>query len=671
MTESSASTGANPTESKTLAERFASVTESDYVRDVLAVVLLAVSLALPATFTSPDTPGFDGLYLAAVAIAALALVFPYASRFGLLSASWTVARTRSLRLVLALPFALLYVWYAVGAYVTTDSAPLGVGSAFAVGGAGVALAAQARHSELGPAGTDKGAGKTARLIALVLATLIAVGFIATAVYLLWALDLNGSGLILLLVLVLCGGVVVAVPALAAATKQTRAWSTFLAGIGIAVVAFLYLTAKDASSVVPKFESFQLWGPQTVIPLSLSIGYGLFLVPALAAVVTSPAFLRNAKRATDLEERLDLAAIVLRVMVLVGAAHAVTHLSYAVLSPTRSIRFIQEGFTAENIAAGAAGLVVVVVALVALRSFNRNPGTARAPISIALVLSLVLALVLNSLSPFDGKTFGQLLLLVALPAIGAYALIGNRASREYFAQASKSRPEPSTASYIWSAQPVTPALKQAQKPAAPIARSSVRSSNAGSANPVTEPAVTGAVSAQTGHVEVTSQDAPQGAQSAPEFAAPAPQAGSTSEPESAALQPEPVRSNYAPAASEETAIIPAATDRAVEPAPVVNTHSPAEPYAPVDTRNTYAPQNSQTEIIARPDLSGPQEIPGHGYTEVQAADPATPAIVLAKIAEVAPELRPALALNPSTYPALVDWLGQLGDPAINSALARRQ
>ena len=30
-----------------------------------------------------------------------------------------------------------------------------------------------------------------------------------------------------------------------------------------------------------------------------------------------------------------------------------------------------------------------------------------------------------------------------------------------------------------------------------------------------------------------------------------------------------------------------------------------------------------------------------------------------------------ARNPNTYPALIEWLGQLGDPAINAALASRQ
>ena len=45
--------------------------------------------------------------------------------------------------------------------------------------------------------------------------------------------------------------------------------------------------------------------------------------------------------------------------------------------------------------------------------------------------------------------------------------------------------------------------------------------------------------------------------------------------------------------------------------------------------------------------------------------------IAQIAQYAPELRACIARNPNTYPALIEWLGQLGDPAINAALAFRQ
>ena len=45
-------------------------------------------------------------------------------------------------------------------------------------------------------------------------------------------------------------------------------------------------------------------------------------------------------------------------------------------------------------------------------------------------------------------------------------------------------------------------------------------------------------------------------------------------------------------------------------------------------------------------------------------------VMQQIAQYAPELHPALALNPYLYPELLTWLGMLGEPATNAALAQR-
>lgn len=56
---------------------------------------------------------------------------------------------------------------------------------------------------------------------------------------------------------------------------------------------------------------------------------------------------------------------------------------------------------------------------------------------------------------------------------------------------------------------------------------------------------------------------------------------------------------------------------------------------------------------------------------QAADPATPLTTLQSLAQDYPALRPAIALNPSTYPALLTWLGDLGDPAVDAALVERR
>jgi hypothetical protein len=68
---------------------------------------------------------------------------------------------------------------------------------------------------------------------------------------------------------------------------------------------------------------------------------------------------------------------------------------------------------------------------------------------------------------------------------------------------------------------------------------------------------------------------------------------------------------------------------------------------------------------------------HGFPDAAGAadprvalDPTTAPEVLARIAETRPELRVFVAMNPSTYPALVQWLAQLGDPAVDAALATR-
>lgn len=59
-----------------------------------------------------------------------------------------------------------------------------------------------------------------------------------------------------------------------------------------------------------------------------------------------------------------------------------------------------------------------------------------------------------------------------------------------------------------------------------------------------------------------------------------------------------------------------------------------------------------------------------FTAAQAADPATPASVLAEIATQRPDLRALVAINPAAYPELLDWLRSLGDPMVLAALDRR-
>ena len=53
----------------------------------------------------------------------------------------------------------------------------------------------------------------------------------------------------------------------------------------------------------------------------------------------------------------------------------------------------------------------------------------------------------------------------------------------------------------------------------------------------------------------------------------------------------------------------------------------------------------------------------------ASSPSTPAAELAHIAASRPDLHPALATNPATYPDLVDWLRTSPDPAVQTTLTQ--
>ncbi|GAB3847661.1 variant leucine-rich repeat-containing protein [Nesterenkonia populi] len=55
---------------------------------------------------------------------------------------------------------------------------------------------------------------------------------------------------------------------------------------------------------------------------------------------------------------------------------------------------------------------------------------------------------------------------------------------------------------------------------------------------------------------------------------------------------------------------------------------------------------------------------------QAADPSTSAQELYELAADRPELRAQIAEHPNAYQGLLDWLGTLGDPDVDAALARR-
>lgn len=105
--------------------------------------------------------------------------------------------------------------------------------------------------------------------------------------------------------------------------------------------------------------------------------------------------------------------------------------------------------------------------------------------------------------------------------------------------------------------------------------------------------------------------------------------------------------------------------------------PADAYAAdqyaADQYNAAQPaadQYAAQQPTAQAAFEEPVATNPYGFTAEQALT-TTDQMQIAQIAQYAPELRACIARNPNTYPALIEWLGQLGDPAINAALAFRQ
>lgn len=675
---------------------FSTIPESDYVRDGVSLLLICLALTMSGAIGEASD---NGIFKITLLVAALALLFPYLARFSLLPKTWTVAKTRAMRLILAIPFIGYVLWVAVVKDLISDG-PIALAPGIAIAGAGVALAAQARSSELGPKHIDTKATSTARLVAQITAAAITGGYLGSLVYQFVAENkvAEGKTAILIAVLLIAGAAITVVPALATVIKNTAAWRSFSIGLGIFAVVVLYFSRGTEGVGVWSFESFRvldfssaaLTGPGQLAPLALGLGVGGFLFPAFAAVVSSPAFKRQVARSSALEERLDLAAIVLRMIALVAALFIVAHATYLILMDSRVRK--ATSFMGDSIAVIVVAALVGLVALFALKAFRKDPSASRPAIVIALGASLVGGFVLGSVSPFSGMDFGKLLLALGLPAIGAYAAIGNKATRQYFAQSAATRPGPNPAAYTWSGPEVASApvtlhggTPVGSSPAVPTRSSTLSSSDAIDAPTGVLPASATNDSPQTEHVGSLGNPvsaASASTTSSPNEGEPSSRADLRGElsPSEAAAHPQapygatPHTEQVEPAYGETPAtgqVEPPFT----EAQDIPDDHTVSK-YAPVQA--DVLADVEETQIITRGSLDAGaqngtevfQQAAAHGYTEAQALDPNTPALTLAKIAEVAPELRPALALNPSTYPALVEWLGQIGDPAINEALSRR-
>lgn len=100
-----------------------------------------------------------------------------------------------------------------------------------------------------------------------------------------------------------------------------------------------------------------------------------------------------------------------------------------------------------------------------------------------------------------------------------------------------------------------------------------------------------------------------------------------------------------------------------------------PQAPQAAPSYGAPESTPEQTAVIPTVSStPSPEPAAPATDPvvqRASDPTIDQAELAQIAQLHPHARAAVAQNPQAYPGLLDWLGQLGDPEVDAALARRQ
>ena len=625
LTETDLTAGGAP------ASRFAGVPTADYVRDVVGLLLLVASLQLVWNGAGTSAASVAWV-LAPTLLSVVSLALPYLARFGAFPTSWTVHSTRRARVLLNAPYVL-----AVTAQVVLDvvnrSRFEGVGAAAALGLAGALLAATPRASELGPEPHDAGPTGAWSRVTAVLAALAGVGLLAWVVlYVVEMADRTSSGdrtgAILALLAVTLVALALLAPVLAAAFGRSVAWSRALVAVAVAQVLVLFVT--DGTAIRSLVETVHAIRDAGFLPT----GFGLVLLPAVAVLAASPAVRRRAAVQNPAVAWFDTVRTTLLLQALLALALAVASVLQI---------WVADGRVADLVPAAVVLLVIAGLTLAAFSTVGRkSPADARGTVLVLVAASLVAGCVLlgmagGPLSSFLPFLVVRLAVTLVLPVAVLLELVLPVSVRSYLeANPRTPRPAGGTAAYVWAPRPQRPH-------SAPTAASA--------------PVATGYPTAVSGHepgYPMPPQQQPQ----------PAPTHGMTPDASGYGLVPgvtagEPVAGTVPPDAQ------PQPVDAQVQPGTVLA--GAGTDAGAVEHHEVVSP----TEKVAVAALPQPEgDLEEAGFTAAPAPDPATPAAVLAQIVQDAPRLRAAVASNPTTYPALLEWLAQLGDPEVDAALAAR-
>ena len=340
--------------------------------------------------------------------------------------------------------------------------------------------------------------------------------------------------------------------------------------------------------------------------------GLLLLPVVAGVAARR-IVDDAAATVDEPDDARAArwvAVALRALGLVALVAAFVALVALVL-------IVFDGVSVGRVLRLVVGVLRVAVAVAARRSLARDPRaghtTAVGATCIVVVLGLVIVVARAGLG--TQSNVEELLVAFGLPALALAVLLVPPSVRALVASAPEAtEPEPT------------------QMPER--ATSEHRTSTPASPAPATS-------APATSTTDAAAQTAAPSGTTQPDAAASAPSTGTGAQP----------------------AAVPAVSRPAARPMDATPQMEPV--------RVAQAPDSTQVlpPVQAAPAQTAPVQAPG--WTAAQAMDPSTPLADLARISAEAPHLRSYVAANPSTYPALLDWLGALGDPAVDAALRSRR
>ena len=602
---------------------FAGVPVSDYVRDGIAVLLLFFSLFMTWTFGAGSYYGAEstaGTRLDVLLITLLSIFsvgVSYLWRAGIFGPKIGYRQVQDIKALANLPYLILVVVYLVmsmAAAGSFDSSLSILDAAPAFGLAGAIMAAQPRRGEIAPGTVDAARNRRWVFVTVGLAGLAAVAVLAQII--IRIVEVSGRG----------------DDAIYQSLGLGNPWipTLLLSVAGLVSVAILALVALNVlrGSDTWRFTGICLGvGAAFLGLLSLMGAYGtsldyyagspsfsLTFWMAFGAAVSAPSVARLTQHtaAAPADRLTALKPAILLTLILTAALAALSLFSmvWTLVEDYDGAATWAISFVFALVMVAGAVMLPKVAARDQRSAYVMGSAFAGLLFVLALIL-MIIRIVRNDGSANEVGTGSTATIIMVLAWVMPFVILAvlwlDKAAREHFKTLAPTGGV--GAGFTFEAAPQAPAQS------APVQQ---------------------AYAAQ----------AP--AQAAPLQSAPA---------QTAQAQTPQAQTAAAPAASAPVQAAPAAAGTPVADAPAAEAPDAAAPAAEpaADADNAAA-----AGTAADPDAA----------LIAEAADPATP---LARLQELAthPRARVAVAANPSTYPDLLTWLGQLGDPEVDEALRRRQ